>query len=176
MEPVRLPAGKVYVSIEQSVDIDILQDDEIVTNPKLELVVFQVPKEWTVNCWLTETITSSLMKEGAQKSLNFGIAIHEKLMKAIMTYYMRANAPGLLKSVTLRLITRLVVKIRFLYHQLEKSQGLSAEILNKPHLEKLFITNDFIQNLIRESKIYMEVEEEDIFNQNKARILYPAIV
>ena len=96
--------------------------------------------------------------------MNFGIAIYEKLMKAIMTYYMKANAPGLLKSVTLRLITRLVVKIRFLYQQLEKSQGLSAEILNKPHLEKLFITNDFIQNLIRESKIYMEVEEEDIYN------------
>ena len=61
------------------------------------------------------------MKEGAVKSINFAIKIFEKLMNAIMTYYVKANAPGLLKSVTLRLIARLVVKTRYLYHQLEKA-------------------------------------------------------
>lgn len=30
MEPIRLPGGKIWVSIEQSVDIDILGEDEIV--------------------------------------------------------------------------------------------------------------------------------------------------
>ena len=85
-------------------------------------------------------------------------------MKAIMTYYVKANAPGLLKSVILRLISRLVVKVRWMYHQLEKNQGMSAALLEKPHLEKLFITKEFIQNMIDESKEYMRVEEEDIQN------------
>lgn len=116
MEPVRLPAGKIWVSIEQSVDIDILQEDEIVTNPKLELVILHVPKEWTVTCWLTESITTALIKDGASKSLNFAVSTFDRLMKAIMNYYLQANAPGLLKSVILRLVARLVVKIRFLYH------------------------------------------------------------
>ena len=116
MEPIRLPEGKIWVSIEQSVDIDMLNDDEKVSNPRFELVIFQVPKEWTVTCWLTETITSSLVKEGAKKSIKFGISIFEKLMKAIMAFYLKANAPGILKSVILRLIARLVVKIRFMYH------------------------------------------------------------
>ena len=80
MEPIRMPEGKIWVSIEESVDIDILGEDEVVHAPKLEFVVFQVPKEWTVVCWLTETITSSLMKEGAVKSTEFAIRIFEKLM------------------------------------------------------------------------------------------------
>ena len=40
MEPIRMPGGKVWVSIEQSVDIDILGEDEIVQDPRLELVIF----------------------------------------------------------------------------------------------------------------------------------------
>ena len=144
MEPIRLPEGKVWVSIEQSVDIDMLQEDEIVSNPKLELLIFHVPKEWTVTCWLTETITSSLMKAGANKSIDFAIVIFGKLMKAIVTFYLKSNSPGLLKSVILRFIARIVSKIRYVYHQLEKAEGMSAAMLEKPHLEKLFISNEFI--------------------------------
>ena len=33
MEPLRMPAGKIWVSIEESIDRDILQDDEIVHSP-----------------------------------------------------------------------------------------------------------------------------------------------
>ena len=72
-----------------------------------------------------------------------------------MAYYSRANAPGLLKSVTLRLIARLVVKIRFLHHQLEKAGALPPELAAKSHLEKLFISSDFIKNLMAETKTYM---------------------
>ena len=81
-----------------------------------------------------------------------------------MAYYSRANAPGLLKSVILRLIARLVVKIRFLYHQLEKAGALPAELESKSHLEKLFISSDFLKNLMAETKTYMQTEEEDIYN------------
>ena len=85
-------------------------------------------------------------------------------MNAIMTYYVKANAPGLLKSVTLRLIARLVVKIRYLYNQLEKSSSMTAEMTAKPHLEKLFISKDFLSTLMSEAKTYMQIEEEDIYN------------
>ena len=140
-------------------------------------MIFQVPKEWTVVCWLTETITSSLMQERAEKSINFAISVFEKLMNAIMTYYVKANAPGLLKSVTLRLIARLVVKIRYLYRQIEQTGAVMPEALaSKTHLERMFISRDFLSTLVSEAKTYMQIEEEDILNQNKARLLYPAIV
>ena len=58
----------------------------------------------------------SLVKDGAVKSIKFAMKIFEQFMKAIVSFYTEANAPGLLKSVTLRLISRLVIKIRFLYN------------------------------------------------------------
>lgn len=39
-EPIRIPEGKIWVSIHESVDLDILPDDEIVHEPRLEFVVF----------------------------------------------------------------------------------------------------------------------------------------
>jgi len=161
-EPIRMPSGKVWVTIEQSMDIDILQEDEIVLSPKLEFAIFQVPKEWTVVCWLTETITSSLLKDNSVNSTKFSIEIFEKFMQAIMTFYSKANAPGLLKSVALTLVSRLIVKLRFLYHQLEKAQALTPELESKSHLEKLFIRANFIQNLIDDAQTYMKKEEEEL--------------
>ena len=53
---------------------------------------------------------------------------------------------------------------------------MPEDIAQKPHLEKLFISKDFLNTLMSEAKTYMQIEEEDIQNQNKARLLYPAIV
>mmetsp|Transcript_30593 Transcript_30593/g.40697 ORF Transcript_30593/g.40697 Transcript_30593/m.40697 type:complete len:98 (-) Transcript_30593:4097-4390(-) len=97
-------------------------------------------------------------------------------MNAILMFYSQANAPGLLKSVTLRLISRLVIKLRHLLHELDEAQATPAELEAKTHLEKLFITKDFINNLLTDAKTLMVVEEEDLSNQNRANLLYPAIV
>ena len=147
-EPIRIPEGKIWVSIVESVDLDILPDDEIVHEPRLEFAVFQAPKEWTVVFWLTEAITSSLMKDGSVKSIAVAIKIFERLMAAILTFYKTANPPGLLKSVTVRLIARLVVKIRYLHHQLERGDALTEEMRAKPHLEKLFLSSNFITDVL----------------------------
>lgn len=116
MEPLRLPAGKIWATLEPSQDIEVLPEDEIVKEPRLEIAIFQVPKEWTVACWLTENITSALLKDTSTESNKYAIEIFRKFMEAILTFYSKANAPGLLKSVTLRLISRLVVKLRHVLH------------------------------------------------------------
>jgi len=129
-----------------------------------------------VACWLTENITSALLKDNSVKSITYSIKIFEKFMNAILMFYSQANAPGLLKSVTLRLISRLVIKLRHLLHELDEAQATPAELEAKTHLEKLFITKDFINNLLTDAKTLMVVEEEDLSNQNRANLLYPAIV
>lgn len=75
-----------------------------------------MPKEWTVVCWLTEMITTALLKEGAVKSTAFSLKIFEQFMDAITTFYTKANAPGVLKSVILRVIARLAIKVRYIHH------------------------------------------------------------
>ena len=115
MEPIRLSTGNVWVQVAPSMDIDLLGEDMIVTDPKIQFAVFQVPKEWTVACWLTENISSSLLKERAVKSTGFALKVFKKMMDAILHFYSKANAPGLLKSVIIRLVSRLVIKLRYLY-------------------------------------------------------------
>ena len=148
MEPIRLSTGKVWAQVVQSKDVDILGDDQIVTDPKIQFAVFQVPKEWTVVCWLTENITSSLLKDGAVKSTTFALLVFEKMMNAILKFYSKANAPGLIKSVIIRLISRLVIKLRYLYQQMELANVLKPESAKQPHLARLFISQEFIKNLI----------------------------
>ena len=81
-------------------------------------------------------------------------------MVAIETFYLKSNAPGLLKSVILRMIARLVVKIRYIYHQLYKAQAIPAEFEAKSHLERLFISSEFIQIVMDEAKTFMTAEEQ----------------
>ena len=61
-------------------------------------------------------ITAALLKEGAVKSTAFSLKIFEQFMDAVTTFYTKANAPGLLKSVVLRIIARLVIKVRYVHH------------------------------------------------------------
>ena len=110
-------------------------------------------------CWLTENITSALLKESSVKSLLYSIKLFEKFMKAILNCYSEANAPGLLKSILIRLISRLVIKLRHLLHLLDEAQATPAELEGKSHLEKMNISNDFIINLLTDVKTYMTVEE-----------------
>lgn len=53
---------------------------------------------------------------------------------------------------------------------------MPPEQASKSHLEKLFIKPAFIRTLLEDAKTYMQAEEEDIYNQNKQNVLYPAIV
>jgi len=53
---------------------------------------------------------------------------------------------------------------------------MTPELANKPHLEKLFIPSKFIKSLMSEADKHLKKEDENVQNQNKAKILYPAFV
>ena len=59
---------------------------------------------------------------------------------------------------------------------MERAKKLKPEETEKPHLVRLFITQQFIKNLIEDAQTYKKGEDEEISNQNKNNILYPAIV
>ena len=118
-----------------------------------------MPKEWTVACWLTENITSALLKDPSLESNKYSVTVFKKFMDVILNFYSQANAPGLLKSVILRLISRLVVKHRYVLNKLDEAKATPEDIESKPHLERLHITSDFISSLLTDAKTLMEVEE-----------------
>lgn len=70
-------------------------------------------------CWLTEVITSLLTGQEINKSASFCLDILSKLMSAIVLFYEEAKAPALLKSSILQILSRLVIKTRFVYACME---------------------------------------------------------
>jgi hypothetical protein len=52
----------------------------------LPCAVFQIPKQWSVVCWLTDTLTTSFL-EHTHRSLELASEIFEKLIKAIVQFY-----------------------------------------------------------------------------------------
>lgn len=85
-------------------------------------------------------------------------------MNAILKFYSKANAPGLIKSVIIRLISRLVIKLRYLYQQMELAKVLKPDSAKQPHLARLFISQEFIKNLIEDAQTYKKGEDEEISN------------
>jgi len=56
-----LNEAKVWVElVEGSQELLPIEEQQVV-KPKLECAVYQIPKEWTVVCWLTEVVTSCLV-------------------------------------------------------------------------------------------------------------------
>jgi hypothetical protein len=48
--------------------------------------VFQIPKQWSVVCWLTDTLTTSFL-EHAGRSAGLAQEIFEKLIGATAQFY-----------------------------------------------------------------------------------------
>lgn len=95
-------------------------------------------------CWLTEVITSSLISQEVGKSADFCLDTIAKLVQAMIIFYEEAKAPAILKSAILQVLTRLVIKLRYIYSCLESKGQLTEAIRKQNHFERLFITPDFV--------------------------------
>ena len=79
----------------------------------LPCAVFQIPKQWGVVCWLTDTITTSFL-ELTHHSLDLANEIFEKLIKAIVQFYQDSQLPQVVKSQIFQLLTRILRKLRYI--------------------------------------------------------------
>ena len=91
----------------------------------------QIPSAWPVCCWLTETISTCLLR-----SLK-GREIFEKLINALTHFYEEAKAPIMLKSIIFTLLARLLIKLRHFYLRFPEAEP-------KDHFSRIYMTKDFI--------------------------------
>ena len=84
--PVWINEGQLWVKYEPSKNVD-LNDDDGGKRASFEAAIFQIPKQWTVVCWLTEIISSVLASQDSVKSAEFSVEILGQLIKAIITFY-----------------------------------------------------------------------------------------
>ena len=88
-------------------------------------------------------------------------------MESMITFYDESKAPSVLKSVVLKLLSRIVVKLRYTYYQLEANGLITEKIKGMKHLQRLFISSDFIQGLFTELFTHMEKEKHSADSQSR---------
>lgn len=120
-------------------------------------------------------LSSSLLLN-VEKSFKYTIDIYEKLIGALTTFYEEAKAPSMLKSFIFNLLSRLIIKLRYVYSRQPKSTERSSEKL-KQHFSRIFIKKEFMETLFSELLVHKEQEEHaNQFQLTKQSILYTAFV
>jgi len=79
----------------------------------LSTAIISIPKEWQIACWLTETLSTSIVNK---KDLPAEVALEvfQKLISSLVVFYEDSKAPNVFKSVVLKLLSRLLIKLRHL--------------------------------------------------------------
>jgi hypothetical protein len=112
LPPLLLNHGQIWAKVQPGSLALLRREQQLDATSSLPCAVFQIPKQWSVVCWLTDTLTTSFL-EHSPHSLELARSIFEKLIRAIVQFCQEAQAPQLVKSQVLSLLTRLIRKLRF---------------------------------------------------------------
>ena len=87
LPPMLLNEGKIWVSFEEGTNALLSLYDQQDVKAKLECAIFQIPKDWSVVCWLSEVLTSCLIRQSYSKIAPFVLSVFEKLIKSLARFY-----------------------------------------------------------------------------------------
>jgi hypothetical protein len=59
------------------------REQQLAAQSSLPCAVFQIPKQWSVVCWLTDVLSTSFL-EHCENSTDLAKEIYQKLIKAIV--------------------------------------------------------------------------------------------
>jgi hypothetical protein len=105
-----------------------LNEYDVVHRPKVACAMVQLPKYYSVVCWLTEVLTTQLVRFASERAPKYVLATYQKLANAMTTVFVDSKAPELIKSVILKLLSRLIKKLRAVYLTLDvENENYSAD-------------------------------------------------
>lgn len=115
-------------------------------------MIYGISKDWNLQCWLVDSLASSLMKatDDATSVSKLG-----RLVRLVADTFDYLNGPSVIKQLLAKLITRNVRKLRFLIRNQilsgilsMKDEGRSAkeeeEYLQQSHWTSLGVSRDFV--------------------------------
>lgn len=124
LPPLLLNHGNIWVQFDAGTSALLpkhLQNDQ---KSSLPCAVVQIPSTWTVCCWLTETISNALLLN-VEKNMKNAVEIYEKFISALTVFYQEGKAPSMLKSIIFNLLSRLIIKLRYIYSKVKTDKLLS---------------------------------------------------
>lgn len=114
--------------------------------------IFQIPKQWAVVCWLTETLSTSFLECSAAHLGTLAKAIYRKLIDSTAQFYLDSDSPQMIKSQILKLLMRLIRKLRFLLRQDQASapEAKAEGIQEAPpsHFDEICLSPQFVKSLL----------------------------
>lgn len=114
LPPLLLNHGQIWAKVKPGSLALLGQEQQYAAFSSLPCAIFQIPKQWAVICWLTETLSTSFLEGGAGHLGAFAKTIYKKLIDSTAQFYLDSDSPQLIKSQILKLLTRLIQKLRFL--------------------------------------------------------------
>lgn len=123
--------GKVWCYFKAGTSALMSLDDQMKmennNSSKLQCAAVSVPKEWIIACWLTEVLSNKADRD-----------VFAKLIPSLVDFYLKSQAPSMLKSVILKLLARLLTKLRL----------ISYEPNPASHFKLTYISKGFVKHLI----------------------------
>ena len=164
LPPLLLNHGQIWARVQPGSLALLRSEQQYQARSSLPCAVFQIPKQWSVVCWLTDTLTTSFL-EHFRHSRGLAEDIFEKLIKAMVQFYQESQSPQMVKSQVLSLLTRLIRKLRFIRkhdggagRQLDGEQARS--LTQEAHLRQLFVHDGFIRAILEDIDTVKRQEEK----------------
>ena len=165
LPPLLLNHGQIWAKVQPGSLALLRREQQFDAQSSLPCAVFQIPKQWSVVCWLTDTLTTSLL-ELAGQPLGLAQGVFEKLIRAMVQFYQDSQAPQMVKSQVLGLLTRLIRKLRFLLkHGAGAGQprgGPAPALTQDAHLEQLFVHAGFVRTILEDIDTVKRQEERAV--------------
>ena len=116
--PLMLNETKIWVNFVEGSN-GLAESDDEGAQAKMQCAIFQIPKEWTIFLWLTESLTSALLSADLKINYDFVVETIGRLISAIIVFFEESKAPSIMQGVILRLLSRLIIKLRHVYQEIE---------------------------------------------------------
>ena len=122
--------------------------------------------------WLTESLTSALLSADLKINGEFVVETIGRLISAIIVFFEESKAPSIMQGVVLRLLSRLIIKLRHVYQEIEhfvstetasnQVQTFFKTVHTQSHFERLYLSSDFVQSLLSQLVVHIENEQHSI--------------
>jgi hypothetical protein len=83
LAPLLLNHGQIWAKVQPGSLALLPLEQQYDAQSSLPCAIFHIPKQWSVVCWLTETLSNSFLEQGG-KSLDLAKEVYQKLITSIV--------------------------------------------------------------------------------------------
>lgn len=92
LPPLLLNHGQIWAKVLPGSLALLRREQQLEAQSSLPCALFQIPRQWGVVCWLTETLSTCFL-EGRETSIGLAKEVYGKLIGALDAFYQNSASP-----------------------------------------------------------------------------------